>query len=66
MSIRSINPRLFATLMRLPDSARADLLEFVGSSQVNDTFLADMIESFREHRVPDRSQKLAETYPGMI
>jgi hypothetical protein len=31
--------------MRLPDSARADLLEFLGATPVADAQLADMIET---------------------
>jgi hypothetical protein len=31
--------------MRLPDAARADLLEFVGATPIADAHLADMIET---------------------
>jgi hypothetical protein len=34
--------------MRLPDSARADLLEFIGATPVAEAHLADMIDSFAE------------------
>jgi len=41
-----INPSLFARLMRLPDHARADLLEFVGSIPVADTQLSALLDEF--------------------
>ncbi len=43
--MRTINPGLFARIMRLPDAARADLLEFVGATPIADAHLADMIET---------------------
>jgi hypothetical protein len=52
--VRTINPGLFARLMRLPDSARADLLEFIGATPVAEAHLADMIDSFAESLTADR------------
>ena len=42
--MRMIDPSLFTRLMRLPDAARVDLLEFVGATPVGDAQLAEMIE----------------------
>ncbi len=39
-----IDPSLFTRLMRLPDAARGDLLEFLGATAVGDAQLAEMIE----------------------
>lgn len=41
-----IDPSLFTRLMRLPDAARGDLLEFLGATPVGDAQLAEMIERF--------------------
>lgn len=37
--MRSIHPNLFAQVMRLPASMRADLLEFLGATPVEDAQL---------------------------
>jgi|GEM_PF-2096821 len=42
--VRMIDPNLFTRLMRLPDAARGDLLEFLGATPVGDAQLAEMIE----------------------
>lgn len=52
--MRTINPGLFARLMRLPDSARADLLEFVGATPVADAQLSGMIDALAEKLSVDR------------
>lgn len=42
--MRTIDPNLFTRLMRLPDAARVDLLEFLGASPIADIQLSDLIE----------------------
>ena len=54
--MRTINPGLFARLMCLPESARADLLEFIGATPVADAQLAAMIDSFATKMSSDRNQ----------
>jgi hypothetical protein len=46
--------------MRLPDSARADLLEFIGATPVAEAQLSDMIDSFAESLSLDRRVQRAE------
>ncbi|MFZ1726411.1 MAG: hypothetical protein WBO29_08825 [Albidovulum sp.] len=50
----TINPGLFARLMRLPDSARVDLLEFIGATPVGDAQLSEMIDNFAKKVGQDR------------
>lgn len=52
--MRTINPGLFTKLMRLPESARADLLEFVGATPVADAQLSGMIDTIAEKLSADR------------
>lgn len=55
--LRTINPGLFTRLMRLPDSARADLLEFIGATPIADAQLAHMIDAIAEKlRSPSRAE----------
>lgn len=54
MILHTINPGLFAKLMRLPDSARADLLEFLGATPVADAQLSVMIDDVVESLRSDR------------
>ena len=42
--MRPIHPNLFARLMRLPEHARTDLLEFLGATPIADAQLSVMIE----------------------
>lgn len=58
--LRTINPGLFARLMRLPDSARADLLEFVGATPVADAQLSQMIDTIAEKMRSERRIPLLE------
>lgn len=44
VQVRTIDPNLFTRLMRLPDAARVDLLEFLGASPIADIQLSDLIE----------------------
>lgn len=44
VEVRTIDPNLFTRLMRLPDAARVDLLEFLGASPIADIQLSDLIE----------------------
>jgi hypothetical protein len=52
----TINPGLFAKLMRLPDSARTDLLEFLGATPVADAQLSEMIETVATNASGERRQ----------
>ena len=52
----TINPGLFARLMRLPDSARTDLLEFLGATPVADAQLSEMIETVATNASIERRQ----------
>lgn len=52
--MRRINPGLFARLMRLPDAARNDLLEFLGATPIADAQLSAVIDSVAERLVRDR------------
>ena len=52
--MRKINPGLFARLMRLPETARTDLLEFIGATPVADSQLAAMIDSISAKMTSDR------------
>lgn len=45
----AINPGLFARLMRLPQAARADILEFLGATPLGDAQLSAVIDSVVEH-----------------
>lgn len=54
--MHKINPGLFTQLMRLPDSIRADLLEFVGGTPVADVQLQQIIEGI--------SARLASEHQG--
>jgi hypothetical protein len=60
-SVRSISPGLFARLMKLPDSARADLLEFLGETPVADAQLASMLDSMAVRTLGERRQFTLET-----
>lgn len=53
--MRTINPGLFARLMRLPDAARTDLLEFLGATPIADAQLSAVINSVAERLVRERS-----------
>lgn len=46
--MRTIDPGLFARLMRLPEAARTDLLEFLGATPVADAQLSAVIDSIAE------------------
>lgn len=46
--MRTINPGLFARLMRLPEAARTDLLEFLGATPLADAQLSAVIDSIAE------------------
>lgn len=52
--MRTINPGLFARLMRLPDAARTDLLEFVGATPVADAQLSHMIDAISDKITSER------------
>jgi hypothetical protein len=52
--LHTINPGLFAKLMRLPDTARTDLLEFLGATPVADAQLSAMIDDMAETLRTDR------------
>lgn len=52
--MHTINPGLFAKLMRLPDAVRIDLLEFLGATPVADAQLAAMIDDMAAARRADR------------
>ncbi|MDI3336367.1 hypothetical protein QKW60_08115 [Defluviimonas aestuarii] len=43
--MRTIDPELFARLMRLPDTARTDLLEFLGATPLADVQLSAVIDA---------------------
>lgn len=43
--MQMIDPALFTRLMRLPDAARGDLLEFLGGTPVGPAELERMIDS---------------------
>lgn len=53
--MRTINPGLFARLMRLPDAARNDLLEFLGATPIGDAQLSAVIDSVAERLVRERN-----------
>lgn len=59
--MRSISPGLFARLMKLPDSTRADLLEFLGETPVADAQLASMLDSMAVRTLSERRQFTLET-----
>jgi hypothetical protein len=40
--------------MRLPDAARADILEFIGATPVAEAHLSDMIDALAERFNTDR------------
>ena len=46
--MQTINPGLFARLMRLPDAARADILGFVGATPLGDAQLSAILDSLTE------------------
>ena len=46
--MQTINPDLFARLMRLPQAARADILGFVGATPVGDAQLSAILDSLFE------------------
>ncbi len=58
--MRTINPGLFARLMRLPDHARTDILEFIGATPVAEAHLSDVIDSFANRLNSDRRGVLAD------
>ena len=41
--MKAIHPSLFTQVMKFPDSVRADLLEFLGATPVEDAQLKQMI-----------------------
>ena len=41
--MKAIHPNLFTQVMQFPDSVRADLLEFLGATPVEDAQLKQMI-----------------------
>ncbi|MEZ5771497.1 hypothetical protein LX70_02518 [Defluviimonas denitrificans] len=58
--MRTINPGLFARLMRLPEAARTDLLEFLGATPIGDAQLSAVIDSVTERLTRERAQFRAE------
>ncbi len=46
--MHTIDPGLFAKLMRLPDAMRIDLLEFLGATPVEEAQLSAMIDDMAE------------------
>ncbi|WP_146188813.1 hypothetical protein [Albidovulum aquaemixtae] len=58
--MRTINPTLFARLMRLPAPERADLLEFVGATRLDDAHLSAMIEDMAVRIDADRRSLCTE------
>lgn len=58
--MRMIDPGLFTRLMRLPDAARGDLLEFLGATPVGDAQLSEMIERLTARIEPERRPLRAE------
>jgi hypothetical protein len=58
--LRTINPGLFARLMRLPEAARTDLLEFLGATPIGDAQLSAVIDSVTERLTRERAQFRAE------
>ena len=54
--MRTINPGLFARLMRLPEAARTDLLEFLGATPVADAQLSVVIDGIAERISRERSE----------
>jgi hypothetical protein len=46
--------------MRLPDHARADLLEFIGGTPIAEAHLSDVIDSFANRMTPERRTVLFE------
>lgn len=58
--LHTINPGLFARVMRLPDSARTDLLEFLGATPVADAQLSHMIDGIAEKLRCDARPSRAE------
>ncbi|MCK0101141.1 hypothetical protein [Pseudohalocynthiibacter sp. F2068] len=53
--MNTINPDLFAKLMTLPDSARLDLLEFLGATPIGEGQLNDLIENIESSIAAMRS-----------
>ncbi|MBS9715542.1 hypothetical protein ACFFUT_19010 [Pseudohalocynthiibacter aestuariivivens] len=53
--MNTINPDLFAKLMTLPDSARHDLLEFLGATPIGEGQLNDLIENIESSIAAMRS-----------
>ena len=43
--LRTINPGLFARLMKLPEQARTDILEFLGATPIADSQLCLMLDT---------------------
>lgn len=54
--MRTINPGLFARVMRLPDAARADLLEFLGATPIGDAQLSAVIDGIAERIKSERAE----------
>ncbi len=54
--MKKIDPDVFAKLMSLPDSARVDLLEFLGATPLGETqikfLLSDLEASIRRNKNP--------------
>ena len=54
--MRTINPGLFARLMRLPEAARTDLLEFLGATPIGDAQLSAVIDRVTERLTREPTQ----------
>jgi len=54
--VRNIDPKLFSSLMQLPDKMRTDLLEFIGATPVSPAELSSLIERYQK-RVFDLRQE---------
>lgn len=48
--MKAIHPNLFNQVMRLPAGIRADLLEFLGATPVEDAQLRQMIDDITSHK----------------
>ncbi|MCB2092837.1 MAG: hypothetical protein H6901_07405 [Rhodobacteraceae bacterium] len=57
----TINPGLFTRLMKLPDAARTDLLEFIGATPVADAQLSEIIDNFSIKKSPERGKLTLKT-----
>lgn len=66
MKLPTINPGLFARIMSLPDSARLDLLEYLGATVVGEAHLADMIDKFQTRLGVDGGGSRQDDLVGLI